>query len=419
MRLELSYRFVLGHVIVAVVALALPPALERFHVSIWGAIFVVLGVSAVLSWSLSRPLTQSCRQLSDCAERIRNADLSTEVLPQTGPRFTDETTDLAGSVHDMLESLRDLVEYVQHSAEQVTRSSRELSGTAADVDAANRAIAATMELVAEGAVRQREDVESAQASTREIAEVIRANSEAAREAYRFVSEADQRANAGVEVARHSLAKMQALFEKADQAGQLVFRFDQKIRSVHRITEMINSVSEKTHLLSLNASIEAARAGDAGRGFSVVAEEIRRLAESAAGSGKQIEDLIGQLEHESTRVSDAMREMGEGVRAGREDLDSIQDSLARIQDAVQQASRRAEAIFHEAERSVARSAEMVREFEGIAKVATENVGATDEMRNQLAVQTRGIEALVDHSARLIETSDRLDEVARRFRTRRSG
>ena len=77
----------------------------------------------------------------------------------------------------------------------------------------------------------------------------------------------------------------------------------------------------------------------------------------------------QLEDESARISEAMREMGQGVGAGREDLDCIQGSLERVRDAVQEASQRGEAIFHQAESSVGRAEQMVQEFEGIAKVVT--------------------------------------------------
>ena len=131
-----------------------------------------------------------------------------------------------------------------------------------------------------GAAQQQKDVEQIRGRIHEIAESLRTNAEAARRASALTSEASQRTIAGVDVSRTSQATMQSLFEKIEQAGHRVESFEHKIHSVHRVTEMITSVVEKTHLLSLNASIEAARAGDAGRGFSVVAEEIRKLAESA-------------------------------------------------------------------------------------------------------------------------------------------
>lgn len=415
MRLELTHRVVLGQVSVALVAVALLKATQHWGLSEWGTLPPVAVLCVSLGWLLSRRMNRNVRELRMCTHRISKGDLGADVNPDAGRHFTDETVDLARSIHAMLEGLRDLVEHIQRTAEQVAGSSRELSDASEAVNMANRDIEATMEVIADGGARQLEDLKHTSASSREIAEAIRANIEAAREAFSFVAEADQRATSGVEISRRSVEKMQALFEKADQAGQLILRFDQKVRSVHRITEMITSVADKTHLLSLNASIEAARAGDAGRGFTVVAEEIRQLADSASGSAEQIEDLMRQLEDEAARISEVMREMGTGAGAGREDLDSIQRSLERIQGAVQAASQRAEAISQQAGERVGQADQIVQEFEGISKVASENAKATDEMRLGLSAQMAGIEEMARHAAHLLDTSVALDEVVRRFRT----
>jgi methyl-accepting chemotaxis protein len=186
--------------------------------------------------------------------------------------------------------------------------------------------------------------------------------------------------------------------------------------VHRVTEMISSVVEKTHLLSLNASIEAARAGDAGRGFSVVAEEIRKLAESAGSSAEQIEDLIRQLEEESKRISQATLAMRDDVRGGRQDLEAIFAALEKVQGAVTEASRRAEDIFQKAGNQAADSERMVGDVERVAVVVDQNAKALVDMRGGLTAQTRTMEQMVRQAARLSDMSVQLGEVARRFRTR---
>ncbi len=417
MRLELTHRFVLGQVVVAVVAVALAREMPGWGIPEWGALPLTVLVCVGLSGLLSQQLTRNFRVLRNCTNRISKGDLTAEVDLPSGRHFVDETVDLARSVATMLGNLRELVEHIQTAADRVTASSLDLSDPSHAVSQKNGEIASTMEAVAEGAACQLQDLEHTSASIREVAEAIRTNIEAAGEAFSLVAEASQRASSGVEISQQSVAKMQALFEKTDQAGEMVFRFDQKVRSVHRITEMITSVADKTHLLSLNASIEAARAGDAGRGFSVVAEEIRRLAESASGSAEQIENLMRQLEDESERISQVMREVGEGVGGGREDLDRIQSSLEHIRDAVQAASERTQDISQQAGLRVSQSEQIVSQFEGISKVASETVKATDEMRLGLSTQTSGIEQMVRHVSHLLDTSAALEKVAQRFRVAR--
>ena len=120
---------------------------------------------------------------------------------------------------------------------------------------------------------------------------------------------------------------------------MVFQLEAKTRHVHQITEIITSVASRTNLLSLNASIEAARAGEAGRGFAVVADEIRKLAESAARSADEISKLIHEIEADTQSVADEMRQSGQVISEGREDVNTIAASLEQIRVAVGEAAGR--------------------------------------------------------------------------------
>jgi methyl-accepting chemotaxis protein len=416
LRLELTHKFAIAFVLAIGVALALPPVLDSLGVAPWASLFVALGVGAAFGWLVSKRITRNVRNLRECTDRISSGDLTAEVELEGWAYLTDETVDLARSVHGMLFSLRDLVQHVHAAAEQVAQAARELLNSAEHVNATNQEISGTMDLMTRAAARQQGDIGRTSDRIRETADHIASNARQAREAFGFSAEARERAESGVEVSRRAIDKMQSLFEHAEQAGDLVVHFDEKIRSVSRITEVITSIAEKTHLLSLNASIEASHAGDAGRGFSVVAEEIRKLAENTADSAEQISDLIAQVEQESRRASEAMHLVGQGATEGRANLDGIFASLEGIRDGVQEAAHRAEIIFHKADGQASKAERMVQDVDAIARVADENSGATDDMRGSLAVQVDAMERMVKQAARLSETSDRLEELARRFRLR---
>jgi methyl-accepting chemotaxis protein len=415
-RLELTHKFVLGFVLVAGVSVALPPILERLGVPFWGALFAALFVASAVASVVSRQITRNFGSLRACTDRIRNGDLTAAVDLEGGRLFPDETVDLARSVRGMLEDLRNLVEHIQSAADGVAQTARELEVSAHEANATNQEIASTMDVISHGAGRQQGAIEDTCARIREIEAAIRENAGAAREAFGFAAEARERATGGGDASVLAINQMQQMFEEVEEAGQLVFRFEEKIRSVHRIAEMITSVAEKTHLLSLNASIEAARAGDAGRGFSVVAGEIRKLAESTAGSAEQIEELIGQLDTELSHISRVMRSIGDGVSHGRGDLDTVTRSLEQIQGSINEVTQRSEAIFHEADQQVGRVEETVAHVDGISSIARENAKATEDMRSGLAAQTESMERTVNQATVLSETAARLDDVARRFRTR---
>jgi methyl-accepting chemotaxis protein len=415
-RLDLSQKLVLGFTAATAVGAGITPMLHVLGAPSWGAFFVAMLLGVGLGWIYAGQLTANFRTLRSCTDRISRGDLTAEVDIEAGRRFPDETVDLARSVDVMLQKLRELVEHIQRAADEVAQSSRDVASSSQSVNSTSHSLGATMESVASGATQQQKDVEQIRERIREIAESLRTNADAARRASALTAEASQRTTAGVEVSRTSQAKMQSLFEKIEQAGHRVESFEGKIHSVHRVTEMITSVVEKTHLLSLNASIEAARAGDAGRGFSVVAEEIRKLAESAGTSADQIEALIRQLEEESKRIAQETRSMRDDVRGGRQDLEAIFAALEKVQGAVTEASSRAEEITHHASGQAVESERLVGDVERISTVVGQNAKAVNDMRAGLSAQTRTVEQMVRQAARLSDMSVQLGEVARRFRTR---
>ncbi len=371
MQLTLSNKLVLSFLLVALVATGGGPVGAQAGLSLWAALSLSAGVATALgclvTWWVSR-------------------------------------------------DLRVLGEKIGATGDQVSSSSQNLSVSAQHVNATSREITLTMEIVARGAVRQQEEVEATSKRAREIGAASRSSADAAQAAAGFTAESSQGVDAGFETVRRITANMQTLFEQLDQAGALVFRFDDKIRSVRRITEMITSVAEKTHMLALNASIEAARAGEAGRGFSVVADEIRKLAESAGGSAEQIDVQIRQVEEEASGISEVMRDLGRGVGEGREQFGTILESFEGIRGSMQEAAQRSGAIFEQAERQVAAANTIVADIDRIAAVAADSVHATEAMRGGLTAQTSALEDIVRHTIALAEIAAELEGLAARSTVR---
>ncbi len=416
LRLELRYKLVLGFFGVAVMSVALPPQLEQLGISPWLALCVALLLAVGAGSVLSHRVTRNIRNLRACTDLISRGDLTAKVQVEVGRLAPDETVDLARSIDGMLQNLRELVEHIQNAADQVAHSSRDLSLSSHGVKTTNLEIASTMESVATGALKQEEDVRRTAARSHDVSDALSVNAAAAREAAALAVEADETSIAGVGASRLTIEKMQSLFQKVEEASSLVVEFEQKVQFVHRITEMITTVADKTHLLSLNASIEAARAGDAGRGFSAVADEIRKLAENAGTQAEQIEELIRELEEQSRGISGVMQGMGAEMKEGRVELDRVSNALEQIQARVSQVNARSETIARTAEEQAVAAGQIVEDINGVSSVASQNAAASDEMRGALEIQTGGMEQMVSHAAALSEMSAQLGEVARRFRTR---
>jgi methyl-accepting chemotaxis protein len=415
-RLQLLQKLTLASIVVASVAAGSLTLLAPLAMPGWAAFLVASLLGGMVGVLIALEVSRNFRNLRDSAEQIAGGNLTADVSIPSRLPLSDESSDVARSLEAVLGSLRELTQHLDQTGDRVAQASNALSGSTQDLGGTGEEIAGTVDQVAQGAVRQQDHVTDGSKRIREVAADIRSSAEAAHGAFGFVSESSQRAGAGLDAARNTTTKMQSMFEQVEKAGNLVIQFDDKIRSVRHITEMITSVAEKTHLLSLNASIEAARAGDAGRGFSVVAEEIRHLAESAGSSAEKIDLLIQQVEDEAARISEVMRELSRGVGEGREQLNTILHSFEQILSAIQEAARRSEGLFEQADRQVAGTEEVVSDIDRVAEVTAENVRATEAMRKGLAAQAKTLEEILTQAKELEKLSTGLREVVGRFRTR---
>jgi methyl-accepting chemotaxis protein len=415
-RIELAHKFAVAFLAVAAVGAGLPSVLQRLGLPGWGAFFCAMLMGAWLGWIYAREITRNFGSLKRCAESISRGDLTSEVDIEVGRRFPDETVDLARSVHSMLQSLRELVEHVQRAADDVAQASRDVTGSTQGLRASSRGMADAMEGVASGAVRQTADVDGIADRAREMSVALRACADQAQEGSATAAEVYRRASGGVNVSRRSAAKLHQLFNAVERTAQLTSDFDERIRSAHRVHEVLFGVGEKAHLLSLNASIEAARAGDAGRGFGVVAEEIRKLAETATGAADEIEHLTAAFDGEARRIADATRQMGATVGESRDDVDELFRAFEQVQYGVEEASKRAESISRQMRGQTEAAEQLLGGVEGVAALVADGARHSDEMRRNLESQAQAMEQMVLQANRLAEMSVQLERVARRFRTR---
>jgi methyl-accepting chemotaxis protein len=415
-KLALSHKFVVGSLLVAATVLLFPHLALRAGLAVapWVSPFVALGVGGALGFFLSRELAHKFQALRNTTERISQGDLTVQVKVAPG-RFHDETNDLARSIHGMLDNLRELVGHVQRTTDRLSSAAKSLFASARDASAGDEATSVAADRVAKGVAHQQELLHGAIQLIQEIASAIELNASRAREAFGFAAEANQKANAGVNISRLAIEKMRSVFQRVEQSGNMVFQLEAKTRHVHQITEIIHSVVQRTNLLSLNASIEAARAGEAGRGFSVVADEIRKLAESAGRSAEEISKLVHEIQGGTGEVADEMRQSSQVISEGREDVDTVAHSLEQIRAAVSEASSRAEEIFQEADAQAQGAERMVRSMEEIEAVASANASTVHEVSTAAQRQLAAMSETVRSAEALTSHAEELRGVLRRFRT----
>ncbi|RCX09236.1 methyl-accepting chemotaxis protein [Extensimonas vulgaris] len=263
-------------------------------------------------------------------------------LTQEATVTEDITGAIADSVNYTVEELRQLVGNVQNMAMRVAQ-------TTAQVDATST------ELLAASTEQLREIRETGRAIL-DMAGRINAVSSQAQESATVARQSLQAAESGLQAVQNAIGGMNAIRDQIQETSKRIKRLGESSQEIGEITELISDITEQTNVLALNAAIQAASAGEAGRGFSVVAEEVQRLAERSADATRQIAALVKAIQTDTQDAVAAMERSTQGVVEGARLSDSAGAALAEID----RVTRRLAELIEQISSSTSREAVMANE-----------------------------------------------------------
>jgi len=371
---------------------------------------LALAAGIVFGSMFSSSLVKRLNRLSNVAREISQGDLSREIslLSQ------DEVRDLEEIFAMMVNHLRSIISDMKNVSLQVNETNANLNNLTKKVLANSQKIDQSATAIAKGSEEQTLIVQKTalrvNEGLREMDEVVKQSVDTVFK----INEARHKTETGEVNARETLNHLEDVLKQMVEYTQPIYRLSNKVEKVQLVIKVMDEIAQKTDLLSLNASIEATRAGEMGKGFALVANEIRTMAENSKQSSQEIGKTVEEILEDNKAVIEALSMSQVGINKGREIIHGIVDTFSEMLTGVK-------AIFSEVQKMEEVTGKQVQQMRGflsyfqeLSRLAQENFVSTQKTTVATKSQEEDMKEIVNAMKSLNSLSEKMMETQQRFR-----
>ena len=373
-------------------------------------VMILIAISLLIIYLFNNRINMPLTKLIGSAKGLASGDLTTAVSAERD----DEIGELAENFKIMSNNFKKIITDVNRMAQQVASSGQELCSGSEQSAVGTQEIAQSIVKVAEAVAEQSTLIDKAAESVAVISNSINTASDSAEKTLENVESSAVSAKNGYTSVKSAIGQMENIDAKINEAAETVLKLGTQSKQIGEIVSTISDIAGQTNLLALNAAIEAARAGEQGRGFAVVADEVRKLAEQSQVAAKHIADLIREIQTQTTKAVEFMETGTKEVKLGSQLVGDAGKTFSEIVTKVDKVTLDVKLVVAEIKKIVQERDSMVKLIDNLEVIGTKTSDQSQNVSATVEEQAATLEQLAAVSRSLSEMSQELHKVVNSFK-----
>lgn len=370
----------------------------------------ILLIGFIMSFKMARSITNPLIKIAGQMEQISKGNLMLEPL---SIKSKDEIGELMEAVNEMGNQLRKIVQDIHHASDTMSKQSINLLSSSKELKEGSNQIAATMQELSAGAESQANSASELSEAMGMYMDKIYQIHRNGKEMFDKSREVLELTDNGSKLMNQSKKLFDYMFTGMQSNMKKIKKLDERSKQISKLVEVIQSIADQTNLLALNAAIEAARAGEHGKGFAVVADEVRKLAEQVSSSVVDIQKIVEEVHSETNKVTKSFELGFQQVESGMDSMNETSAAFQQIKETIKEISERINNAQNDLTNMLSTSESINDSISNIASISEEAAAGIEQTSASAATTNESAATIASHAESMSNLAGDLQSLVKRF------